>query len=285
MTDALHRLIEVIAANRFHNHRGHEHSTLLCEFMLADLAGSCEVFQSDIMSGHVRNFGGSKTPGARGRRADLVVAIPSTTDPKLPDFSKLRLCVENKSVVTAHRNAPARYDDLTEVLRVLHAEQPEAIFVATVLIGTSPRYLNVNDGVKRHFRGERAAEFENRVLPRLSTGDPLLWTEFEEDVSENKPGDPTRSVAVFQGLPVRNKAQTHKVGYDFVLIVPVEVDNVNPPRLSPPGTLGIDAVSDYDLMIAQICETYRVRWPAVGPRTSPVWVGTHADKPLGPPTD
>lgn len=260
MTDALHRLIETIAANGYHSHRGQEHSTLLSEFILSDLSAACDVVRADLESGAVRDFGGSKTPGARGRRADLVVAEPRPGEPRQPDFSKLRLCVENKSVVTAHRNAPSRFDDLTEVLGVLHSKQPEAIFVATVLIGTCHRYLNINDGVKKHFKIGRKAEFESRVRPRLSTGDQTLWSEFPEDVSVNDVNDPAKSVTTFRRLPLRGKAQTYVEGYDFVLLVPVEIDNVNPPRLSPSGTLGIDSVADYNSMIDQVCETYRVRF-------------------------
>jgi hypothetical protein len=268
LTDALHRLVEHIANNHFHNHRGQDHSTLLCQYILDDLAETCESFRSDLLLGIVKNFGGAKTPGARGRKADMLVARPLPIGKKLlkrkkqerPDFSKLRIFGENKSVITAHRNAMARFDDLTEVLGVLYSKQPDAIFVATALIGTSPRYLNVNDGVKKHYKFGRMAEFESKILPRLSTGDQALWEEFPEDISPNKPGDPAKSVEAFRKLPIRGKAQTHLEGYDFVLLVPVEIDNVNPPRLAPAGTLGIDAISDYNAMIRQLCETYTVRF-------------------------
>jgi hypothetical protein len=260
MTDALHRLIDTIASNRFHSHRGQAHSTLLSEYILDDLSQRCKLFREDLASGAVRNYGLSKTPGARGRKADLLIAQPISEDKTKPDFRRLRLCVENKSVVTAHRNAPARYDDLTEVLRVLHGEQPEAMFVATVLVGVSPRYLNINDGVKKCCKIWGTKAFKSRILPRLSTGDQALWDEFPEHISRNKPEAARGSIEMFRKLPTRTKAQTHKVGYDFLLLVPVDIDNVNAPKLSPPGTLGIDAVSDYDSMIDQICETYRVRF-------------------------
>ncbi len=40
--------------------------------------------------------------------------------------------------------------------------------------------------------------------------------------------------------------------------MPAEIDNMSPPKLSPAETLGIDSVADYNSMIWQICETYRV---------------------------
>jgi hypothetical protein len=260
LPDALERLIGAIGAKGYHNHRGQEHSTLLCKFIEADLSAECDVFRQDLASKAVRGYPDFNTPGARGRRADLVVSEPDPDDPDRPNLKRLRLCIENKSVITAHRNAPARFDDLTEVLGVLHREKPDAIFVATVLIGVSKQVLNVPDGVKRRFKGGREAEFEGKVRPRLSSGDTSLWTEFASDVSPNRPDDPARSVDLFRKLPVRGRALTHLLGYDYVLLVPVEIDNVNPPRLAPAGTLGIDALSDYRAMIAQICQAYRVRF-------------------------
>jgi len=86
----------------------------------------------------------------------------------MPDLKRLRLCVENKSVVTAHRNRTNRYDDLSDLVGVLHRNRPDAILVATVLIGLAKSVLNVPDRVKPFLSTE---EFTARVLPRLSTGD------------------------------------------------------------------------------------------------------------------
>lgn len=260
MADSLHELLDSIRAKHFHSHRGQAHSTLLSRFILADLTEGCPSFRADIESGVVRSFNILKTPGARGRRADLLVAEPLKGDTEHPDLTKLRLCVENKSVVTAHRNATSRYDDLREVVDVLHREQPDAIFVATALVGVSPRYLNVNDGVKKCCKIWGTDRFGTEVLRRLSTGDQTLWDDFPEHISPNKPGDPEHTVAQFQGLPTRNKTQTHRAGYDFLLIIPVDIDNVNPPKLCPPGTLGIDAMADYNAMIQHVCGTYTMRF-------------------------
>jgi len=51
-----------------------------------------------------------------------------------PDLGRLRLCVENKSVVTAHRNRTNRYDDLSDVVGVLHQKKADAILAATILV-------------------------------------------------------------------------------------------------------------------------------------------------------
>src|SRR3989442_11239341 len=58
------------------------------------------------------------------RSIDLLVGEPRA-DGNSPDLAKSRIFVENKSVVTAHRNKDARYDDLNESLQVLHRERSE----------------------------------------------------------------------------------------------------------------------------------------------------------------
>src|SRR3989442_2426099 len=115
------------------------------------------------------------------RSIDLLVGEPRA-DGNSPDLAKSRIFVENKSVVTAHRNKAARYDDLNESLQVLHRERPEAILVATVIIGTAQRVLNVPDRVKTQYK-ERLDEFQNRVVPRLSSGDQRLWDEYRIAIS------------------------------------------------------------------------------------------------------
>ena len=104
-----------------------------------------------------------------------------------PDLGRLRLCVENKSVGTAHRNRTNRCDDLSDVVGVLHQKKPDAILVAMVLIGLAEKVLNIPDRVKPFMPPE---EFVGRVLPRLSKGDDKLWEEFRHAVSRNRPRDP-----------------------------------------------------------------------------------------------
>ena len=61
-------------------------------------------------------------------------------------------------------------------------------------------------------------------------------------------------------LPTRPPAHTHIQGYDYVLLVPVNIDNVNPPKLALDNNLGIDIEQDYKEMIETICKAYRARW-------------------------
>lgn len=156
----------------------------------------------------------------------------------------MRIALENKSVITAHRNRTDRFDDLRKVLAAVHSARPEVLLIATVLIGLADRVLNVPDQVHKFYRGKES-EFEQKVLPRLSSGDQVLWKDFDWAVSKNSRTDPNRTMHLFRSLPTRKPGHTHVEGYDFVLLVPVHIDNVNPPSLPRPNSLGVDVDAEY----------------------------------------
>jgi hypothetical protein len=215
----------------------------------------CEPFQEDFERGRIREWLDFPSPGGRARKLDLVVAEPAGAG--VPDLGRLRLCVENKSVLTAHRNRTNRYDDLSDVLGVLHEKRPEAILVATVLVGIAEKYLNVPDRITPFLP---PAKFQRNVLPRLSSGDETLWTQFPAAVSKNRPKDPQRTVEKFRELPTRPPGRTDRVAYDYVLLVPVLVDNVHPPRVARENDLGIDVDREYHAMLDRVCRAYTARW-------------------------
>ncbi len=223
---------------------------------MRDLGAMCEPFRRDLTAGRIREWLDLPSPGGRARKLDLVVAEPGG-EAGGPDLGRLRLCVENKSVVTAHRNRTNRYDDLSDVLGVLHQKKPDAILVATVLVGLAEKVLNVPDRVKPFLPPE---DFVRRVLPRLSSGDDTLWDEFPRAVSRNRPLDPERTVKKFRELPTRPPGRTDLVAYDYVLLVPVFIDNVCPPRLARENALGIDVDAEYRAMLDRICKAYTARW-------------------------
>ncbi len=246
-----------ILARGFHNHRLEEHSDAIGEGIFRDLVKDCRPLREDVRSGLVDKWLNVRAPGARERRIDLLIGEPLKGGK--PDLGKIRVALENKSVITAHRNRDARFDDLNESLQVIHRVKPETIIVATVLVGTAPRVLNVPDGVKKTYK-KKMATFNRKILPRLSRGDQRLWDEFEYAVSENRLDDPLKTVAKFRSLPTRGPAQTHKIGYDFVLLVPIMIDNVNPPVLTSPSALDIDLPQEYQRMLGTICAAYAARW-------------------------
>ncbi len=240
----------------FHNHRLEDHSGTVSRGILRDLCATCEPFRRDFTAGRIHEWFDFPSPGGRSRKLDLVVAEPGE-EATAPDLACLRLCVENKSVVTAHRNRTNRYDDLSDVLGVLHRKKPDAVLVATVIIGVAENVLNVPDRVRPFVPSE---DFGGHILPRLSTGDETLWTEFPYAVSRNRPGDAARTVEKFRELPTRPPGRTDLAAYDYVLLVPVFIDNVHPPRVERDNTLGIDVDAEYRSMLDRICKAYTARW-------------------------
>lgn len=173
MTTPFDQVIEQIKRRGFHNHRLLEHSDIVSLGILKDLQEQCEPLAADLDSGRVKHWLNKPAPGARGRQIDLWIGEPRSDGS--PDPAKLRIGIENKSVITAHRNRDARFDDLNESLQVLHRAKPEAVLVATVIIGVADRVLNVPDRISPFYKN-----FEKRIQPRLSSGDLKLWTDFSQ---------------------------------------------------------------------------------------------------------
>jgi hypothetical protein len=260
MTTPFDAVIEQIRLRGFHNQRLEEHSDIVSEGILHDIRERCAPFRADFASDTITSWLNVRTPGARNRKIDLLVGEPDGAG--MPDLEKLRFCVENKSVMTAHRNQYARFDDLNEALQVLHHAKAEAILVATVIIGVADRVLNVPDRVKPLYR-DRAAEFDGKILPRLSSGDETLWEQFAWAASINRAGDPAKTAEKFRKLPTRPPGHTHVVGYDYVLLFPAFIDNVKPPYIPKPEdplSLGIDVEHDYTVMLEAVCKAYTARW-------------------------
>ncbi len=251
------QVVEVIRREGYHRHRGQEHSNVVSLGVFNDLLRGCVALRQDFEAKIVNRWLNVRTPGARQRKIDLLVGEPRYAR-DAPDLDKLRVCVENKSVATAHRNRDARFDDLMEALQVLHRVKPEAVLLATVMIGVAERYLNIPDKVKSFYK-DRPEVFKSKIVPRLSSGDESLWTEFSWAISENEEDDPEKTVERFRQLPTRPPGHTHALGYDYVLLVPVYIDNVNPPRVAR-KSLGIDLDREYEQMLDVLCKAYTARW-------------------------
>lgn len=79
----------------------------------------------------------------------------------------------------------------------------------------------------------------------------------------NRLSDSAKTVAKFRQLPTRSPGHTHVVGYDYVLLVPAFIDNVNPPYIPKPDdprSLGIDVQLEYAAMLDTVCKAYTARW-------------------------
>ena len=258
MWTAFDDMIDAISQRRYHNHRREEHSNLVAEGIWADLLRSCPELAEDYEADRVTYWVNVPAPGLQERKADLLVGeIDAQTSE--PDLSRVRICMENKSVITAHRNKNERFRDLNNFVSEVQTARQEAIVIGTVVVGTARRVLNVPDRIKPLFK-RRPHEFTSSVLPRLSSGDEALWVEFDSAVSENRPNDPAKTVKYFLGLPTRNPAGTHGIGFDALLIVPAHIDNVGPPSLARDNALDIDIDGDYERMLNTVSKAYRARF-------------------------
>jgi hypothetical protein len=79
----------------------------------------------------------------------------------------------------------------------------------------------------------------------------------------NRADDPARSVNRFRQLATRPPGHTHVVGYDYVLLIPALIDNVNQPYIPKADdalSLGIDVEQEYGAMLETICKAYTARW-------------------------
>lgn len=257
MTTPFDAAILAIERAGYHNHRLETHSDAVSDGLFTDLLRTCAPLRADVELGIVKVWKNVSSPGDRLRKVDLFLGEPGEMGG--PDTHKVRIAVENKSVITAHRNRTNRFDDLSKVLSAVHAARPEAILVATVLIGLCQQVLNVPDQVHKFYR-DREDEFADNVLPRLSRGDQALWTDYSWAISSNRPGEPARTLALMRTLPTRQAGMTHIAGYDYVMNVPVFLDNVNPPSIARNNALGIDVDADYEQLLEQVCAAYTARW-------------------------
>ncbi len=247
-------VVEHIVREGYHNHRSDVHSNKISDGLFHDMLACCPVLGDDYEAGTIGHWVNVRAPGGRNRFLDLFIGEPDPSTGQ-PDFRGLRIAVEHKSVITAHRNRTNRYDDLRRTLDAINPVRPEAIMVATVLLGTATRVLNVPDFVKKI-----RPDFEEAIRPRLSRGDPSLWDEFRAGISENTRDDPRRTRDLFRTIPLRNPGHTHVCGYDAIQIVPIFVDNVNPPRLERENDLDLDIVGEYRRLLHTICAAYTARW-------------------------
>ncbi len=257
MTTPFDKAIQAITAAGYHNHRLEAHSDIVSDALLEDLLSACPALRTDFDSGKVKAWKNIASPGDRARKVDLFIGEPDAEGHA--DITRVRIALENKSVITAHRNRTNRFDDLSKVLAAINSVRPEALLVATVLVGLAKRVLNIPDRVHPFFR-DRDADFDKLVTTRLSSGDQTLWSEFDWGVSRNTLNDPNLTCELFKTIPTRDAAHTHIKGYDFVLLVPVNIDNVNKPSLPRPNPLGIDIDVQYEKMLQQMCAAYTARW-------------------------
>src|SRR5688572_27337235 len=119
MSNPFDEVIESIRTAGYHNQRLEAHSDLVSNGLFRDLLTRCPFISHDYEEKAVNKWINVPAPGTtRGRKIDLFVGEPGPDN--TADVGKVRICVENKSVITAHRNKTNRLDDLTKVLGAIY---------------------------------------------------------------------------------------------------------------------------------------------------------------------
>lgn len=277
--------------------------------MAADLILSSDALRADVEANEVGIWIGVGDGKGRGRKADLLVAKPrlrsgappppkkrtkqktltpvegdlpfnvlgAASDPRMePDEENVRLFMEHKSTLTAHRNKTNRQDDLNNLSQQMRAD-PGVITAATVMVGTSRFFLNVADLVKPRFyspiRDPRTSELQfakdgsvrsqfdsaafAKVVERIRNSDATLPDDFWFALSGNGAADWHGSVEHYRTeLKVRAGNRRDEHGYDAVLIVPVNYSNLAPCSVNRENDLGIDPDAEYADFVHHLASLY-----------------------------
>jgi hypothetical protein len=253
-------LIDFIRNERIHHPRTGVHSDILSKGLLNDLCRVSDVFLNHAEEGEICYKLNMKIEDAsRHHVVDLVIGRPRNKGQLQAKSEQLagdgplcqcvgelvetRIIIENKSLVTAHRNVFNRTRILTDISDfVRNSKHKDAILIGTFLVGTAERFLNYETFV-------RARDVLNRLCKKSSydfdsleknigTGSREL-RDFvtnpnlpERMVSVNRTDDPKRTLQSIVGdIPVKTDTKT---GYDALIIQFCHIDNVDPPRLDFP---------------------------------------------------
>lgn len=275
-----------VVASGYHAHRGSTHSDVISERILDDLVERCPALREDLHGGKVGCWLNIKIPFHEGTwDADLVIAeadeatVEGKAPPKgkkdglaaikgsKPDGNKLRLVIEHKSVVTAHRNRGNRFKELATDVKYSNDAGYNVIVAATILLGTAPQVLNVVDGVRKRYRvpgttGKYHEEkFEAEIGHRLRAKDPKIWEDYAEFVSYNKPNDAAKTAEYFRtNLSERSQDRWNQPGIDALMVVPVYYDNVGTAYVDRKHALGEDFDVAYSAFLEKLCKAYTRRW-------------------------
>lgn len=252
------RVITEIKQKRYHNHRAEGHSDIICKSFIDDLITHCPAIETDLNQGRIDYSLNVDVPGLT-HKVDLML-YEITDANKEPSLDRARICMENKSVITAHgKNRRNRYSDLADFANVTQSKKSEIIILGHMLVGTAIEYLNIPDKIKPACT-LLDIDFEKDVLPRLSSNDSTLWDQFGKAAKKNKIDDPAKTIKLIQSLPQKEKGFTHERGFDSLLIEPVFVDNIHTPRVERSNPFGIDVDKQYLSMLKTTCRAYTARW-------------------------
>jgi len=300
-TNAFERVIKRIRNDGVYHPRDQRVSTQLGLEILRDLYFVSPEFREDVNCGRICygfNLKFEKTSTSNSKRTDLAIGVldesadipPILTKyledaPLIPEMKMLhittrdrdlmkevRIAMENKSVITAHRNRNNRSDELVSIADVLSEACPGAILVATVMIGTATEFLNYEvlqraEGVLEVFcervRGGYQLDEIKRLLGRSAPeiADFLNQPRIRKAlISTNESQEPFNTMDRMHGV-LKPRENTSQIGYDVLILQFCHIDNIGPARLeSPEYFKGIYAQYQYNTALKRLSGLYRERF-------------------------
>lgn len=194
------RYIEWVNAHLGFNPRSQQNSDALSGYVTDDLRRYSASLNTALVDHRLQMRLNEKIrTHIAGRDIDLVLVDPAEPGP----LNRARLAVENKTIMTAHGKARwNRYGDLIAYSNHLHNHSLQAIAGAVVTINVNPNYFNPDPfaaDVERNYGNMR---------------------KIVED-----------TVAIFVGIPPREKSDEPNDQPEGIAVIVVDYDGVNPATL------------------------------------------------------
>ncbi len=154
------------------------------------------------------------------------------------------LFLENKSIITAHRNKRNRTRDLESLASFLPKFGEDPIKAATMIIGTAERYLNVDrlkwaeDALDLLCKERNSDISIEGIRESMGQSDQTLIELLKDEkiaelfCSKNKTEDPQKTMeTVISEVPLKPDSQE---GFDAIAIQFLSLDNIHTPTLVTP---------------------------------------------------
>lgn len=214
--------------------------------------------------------------GTREDTSQQNIAVPKQGFERIQEseIKNIRLIMENKSLVTAHRNVYNRTRILADLAEAVRDSPPkDTLLVGTFIVGTADKFLNYETFVRArdvlsHLCSESKFNLEE-LEELIGTGhekirefvdDPVLP---EKMISRNKPDEPQKTLDIIvQDVPIK---QLSGSGYDGFAIQFCHLNNIDPPRLEDPlffKDKNYDAVR-YENVLNTIAAQYDAKYDRV----------------------
>ncbi len=211
MEDALapQKYVGWLSAHAGFNPRSQRHSDVLSGFIMEDLRALAPHISRDLSQGATRlQRNGDVKTLTTFRNIDFVLADVMVDGP----LHQVRLSIEHKSIMAAHGKARKnRLGDIYAYVNHVHNHHAQAIAAVTMVINTSPVYVNPDSFAQKIERTQLS---------------PDAWARLIRD-----------TVRIFSDIPLRERPDEPNDQPEALAIMLVDYDGSGPARLiaDPPA--------------------------------------------------